>query len=514
MSRRVTREQSARSAYSVAVAQAEDPLVLAIDVGSSSVRAMLFDGRARAVERAAARQPYTLHTTAEGASEIPADELLERIWSCIDEVLRRAGPPARRVAAVAGSTFATNVLGLDGAGRPLTPLYAYADTRATADAAALRQRLDEEAIHQRTGCYLHTSYLPARFAWLARTQPETFSRAERWLSIAEYVERCLFDGGRAGYSLASWSGLLNRHDLTWDKALLAELPVAPEQLSPLAAQHEPARGLRPPFAERWPILRDVPWFPFAGDGAAANLGSGCEGAERVALTVGTTSALRVVLPASPEIPPGLWCYRVDARRSLLGGALSEGGNLFAWLEELLALDGNPARREAALAALAPDAHRLTVLPFISGERSPGWSGSARATIHGLTQATTPLEILRAGMEAVAFRIYWVAERLRPHLPEGFRIVASGGALLQSPAWQQILADVLNHPLAVSAARESSARGAAILALEALGAAPENGPLVAAVVRPDAAAHAAYREAMARQETLYQRLVPDKAKSIS
>ena len=112
---------------------------------------------------------------------------------------------------------------------------------------------------------------------------------------------------------------------------------------------------------------------------------------------------------------------------------------------------------------------MTVLPFLAGERSPGWAGHARATLHGLSQATTPLDILRAGLESVAFRIALVFDLLRRLLPGDPEIVASGGALLGSPAWLQIMTDVLNRPVAVSAVQEVSGRGAALLALEALGA---------------------------------------------
>jgi gluconokinase len=169
---------------------------------------------------------------------------------------------------------------------------------------------------------------------------------------------------------------------------------------------------------------------------------------------------------------------VDGRRSLPGGALTEGGMVYAWMLETLRLEENRLKPvsgearlsglEAKLAQIPPDSHGLTVLPFLAGERSPGWRGDARATIHGLTLATTPLDILRAGMEAVAYRIALVYEQLRSLLPADPEIIASGGALVNSPTWGQIMADVLGRPVTLSRAEEASARGAALLALEALG----------------------------------------------
>ena len=212
------------------------------------------------------------------------------------------------------------------------------------------------------------------------------------MTWGEYLETCLFGQGATSFSAASWSGLLHREHLDWDPQLVAALPVTAAQLPELVDQSTPRRGLRREFALRWPALRDAPWFPMIGDGAAANIGSGCASPGRVALTVGTTTALRAVVtdPAIP-LPDGLWCYRVDSRRLLPGGALTEGGGVFAWLRQALRL-GDPIELEAALAGGEPDAHGLTVLPFFAGERSPGWAGDARASIHGLSFATRPEDI--------------------------------------------------------------------------------------------------------------------------
>jgi len=488
---------------------AEPPLILALDIGTSSIRAVVFDRLGRAVEGMGVRQTHRLRTTPDGGSEADADALLALVWDCVDAVLIEAGPWADAIKGVAACTLVSNVLGVDEAGRAITPMTTYADTRAADEIPALRAELDEREVHDRTGCPLHPSYLPARFRWLARTQPELFRQVQRWISIGEYMELQLFGETAVTYSVASWTGLLDRRQLVWDEALLEVLPVRAEQLSPLTDVNVPRQGLRAPFAKRWRALREVPWFPAVGDGATANLGSGCVTPQRVALTVGTSAAVRAVVPDPVEhVPWGLWCYRVDGRRSLPGGALSEGGNVFAWLKATLRLPETDDL-ETILGAMAPDAHGLTVLPFLAGERSPGWVGDARATIHGFSLATTPLDILRAGLEAVAYRVALVFDLLRPLLPDDPQIVASGGALLHSPTWLQIMADVMGRPVAASQVQEASARGAALLALEALGALDDLSdapPFIGATFEPDPARHARYREGMERQKTLYEKLV--------
>lgn len=496
----------------IAPDRAEEPLILAIDIGTSSVRAVLFDRLGRAVQGVEARQGHEIRTRPDGASEADPDALLELVFQCLDQIVSR-GHLGGKIGGVAACTFVNNILGIDEGNRVVIPLTTYADTRADAEVVGLKADFDETIVHDRTGCRFHPSYLPARFRWLAQTQPDLFRRVARFVSIGEYLELKLFGEAAVTYSVASWSGLLNRSKLEWDRELMAGLPVRAEQLSPLTDARVPRRGLRPKFAARWPMLRDLPWFPAVGDGATANIGSGCVSPARVALTVGTTSALRIVLTDPPDhLPSGLWCYRVDGRRSLLGGALSEGGSVFAWMRATLQLENGP-EFEDSVAGMEPDGHGLTVLPFLAGERAPGWAGHARATIQGLTLATTPRDILRAGLEAVAYRIALVFDLLRPVLPADPQVIASGGALLRSPAWLGIIADVLGRPVSVSQVQEASGRGSALLALEALGALAdmEDAPDFVSVARfPDADTHARYRLAIERQKALYEKLVKSSA----
>jgi gluconokinase len=215
--------------------------------------------------------------------------------------------------------------------------------------------------------------------------------------------------------------------------------------------------------------------------------------------IGTSGALRVLDRSDPpEPPPSLWCYRADAERPLLGGSLSDGGSVVAWLRQLTQLP-EPEEAEREIAKMAPDSHGLTMLPLLSGERGPGWSDRAGAAIEGLTAATTPIDLLRAGLEAVALRF----ALLDADLPGDHTVVAPGGGLANSPAWTQIVADALGRPVAHSGVAEGSSRGAAVMALEALGEQPGEAP-VGETFEPDPEATETYRAALERQQALYER----------
>ncbi|MDQ3412423.1 MAG: FGGY-family carbohydrate kinase, partial [Chloroflexota bacterium] len=183
--------------------------------------------------------------------------------------------------------------------------------------------------------------------------------------------------------------------------------------------------------------------------------------------------------------------------------------------ELLDLPiAGPAMAKAS--TLPPDAHGLTMLPFVAGERSPGWHDGATGVIAGLTLATRPEDLVRAAMEAVAYRFGRIFDRLRPLSPardDELEIVANGGAIVNSPVWLQIVADVLGHPIiALPAEDEATARGAAIVAQIAAGILPDLAAAAdpageATLYTPDPDRHQIYQAGRGRQVELEATLYP-------
>jgi gluconokinase len=410
--------------------------VLALDIGSSSVRAQRFDDR--------------------GA---PAGELRQERYDTDDP--REIVTICRKV--LGGdepdgtSCFGHSLIAVDERWRPLTPLLGWRDTRSAGAAEWLRRRLDAEGVHARTGGFLHPSYWPAKLAWLAETDPEAFRGAAHFLSFPDFLRGT----PETSLSIASGTGLLDLTTNDWDAELLAAL------------------GLD---AGRLPRIVEQPvWL----DAVCSNLGAGCIGEERAALMVGTSGALRVLYETErPQPKPGLFVYRVDERRIAEGGALSDGGNLHAWLERTLAAGSRDAR----------DDHGLTFLPFLGGERSTGWDPDARGALFGLTFDTSPADIRRAALEGVGFRFAAIADLL----PTVREIVATGGGLLKDRAWVQIMADTLARPITLSAVEEASLRGAAVAVLAEPGDAP-----LGDTFHPREERAEAYRWARERHERLYE-----------
>ncbi|HEV8482275.1 MAG TPA: gluconokinase [Blastocatellia bacterium] len=491
--------------------EARPPLIIALDLGTSSARALLFDGRGRNVPGLEAQVPYRMTTTPDGGVEIDADRLVDIVAQTIDQLLTLVGASRETlhpIAAVAACTFWHNLMGVDREGLAVTPVYSWNDTRAAAAARELRNTIDERELHARTGCVLHASYWPAKLTWLRGSQPDLFNRVHRWMSVGEYLYLRLFGRTVCSISMASATGIFNQNECDWDRDTLSSVGIALDQLSLLGDMEAAVSGLSSGYSARWPTLASIPWFPALGDGACGNVGSGCVTSDRAALNLGTSGALRVAWTANEvKIPGGLWCYRVDRRRFVMGGALSNGGDLFGWLQETLRL-GTVEEVEAELDRLSADEHGLTVLPFLSGERSTGWHSEARAAIIGLSLDTTPLEILRAGLESVAYRFAAIYDLIAREIERPSKVIASGAAVLRSPAWAQIISDVIGAGIFTSAEAEISSRGAALMGLEALGVSSIDSVEIALgrAFSPDSERHRRYQDARERQGRLYEAII--------
>ena len=185
--------------------------------------------------------------------------------------------------------------------------------------------------------------------------------------------------------------------------------------------------------------------------------------------IGTSGAMRVAYQGEPpeKIPPGLWCYRIDRRRVIMGGALSDGGGLYRWLKDNLRLVADDDKTEDEIAKRPPTAHGLVFLPFLAGERSTGYHENAAGAIIGLRSSTDTIDIVQAALESVAYRFAEILDQLSD-VCRIREIIASGGALRESPVWTQIIADTLARDMTLPNTREASSRGAVLLALETIG----------------------------------------------
>ncbi|MEO7674406.1 MAG: FGGY family carbohydrate kinase, partial [Pyrinomonadaceae bacterium] len=368
-------------------------LILVLDIGTSSVRAALYDDAGNVLPRTMVKNERTLTATDDGGAEIDADESFDQVVAAVDEVLKKSERIKSDICHVAASSFWHSLVGVDAKGKATTKVYGWADTRSRGEVATLRKKFDETAVHNRTGARFHSSFWPAKLLWIRKTFPDVFKKTAKWLSLSDFVMARLIDGKQlpnismcqhwedvslfglrtfyreqpvpafTSISMASATGIFDLRKCDWDAELVKFLGLKPDNLPQVVQYNDDTFRLNSTFKRRWERLKSAEVFPAIGDGAANNIGAGCVKKTKAALMIGTSGAMRVAYKGSPpdKIPDGLWCYRIDRETVIMGGALSDGGGLYRWLKENMRL-GKDNDVEAEIAKREPDGHGLVFLP--------------------------------------------------------------------------------------------------------------------------------------------------------
>jgi len=407
--------------------------ILALDLGTSSVRGLVLDGGAVPLPGALARRSVEVAVDDSGAATLDAAGYLAALVDCLDELA--AAGRLEGVRLVAASSQWHSVVPLDRGGAPLGPLVTWLDTRPAPPEGAAGPA-DPDAFHQRTGTWWHRFYWTVKLPWLRAAHGAGLAR---FAGLPEFVLGALLTDAPMSVSQASGTGLLDLTRLDWDEEALAVAGVTRAELPVLAPADWRGR-LRGEFARRWPALADVPWTPPVGDGAASNVGSGCFDASRAAVTVGTSAAVRLVQPVVPgaplpHLPASVWRYRVDHERIVTGAAYSAGGNLFAWAKRTLRLpEGDALERE--LSAVTPGKGEVRADPRFGGDRPPGTDPSGAGELSGLAFSTTAAEIFAGLMDGVCQMVGRDLAVLESTVDGKVEVVLGGGAVAAQPWWRR------------------------------------------------------------------------------
>src|SRR5260370_1573737 len=214
------------------------PTVLSFDVGTSGIRAALFDGRGQQIEDLIYTPSGDMWSELGGGRDAGPDQLLALVGNSLNHALMRLPMLVSRVDYVAGSCFWHSLLGVDDEGNAVTPVFGWAERRAANEVLQLRAKFDERQVHARTGCRFHPSYWPAKLLWLRKERADLFRKARRWLSFSDYFSLKLFGAATTSVSMASATGLLNQKKCEWVRELLHELGLSVEQLPPIPTPRE------------------------------------------------------------------------------------------------------------------------------------------------------------------------------------------------------------------------------------------------------------------------------------
>lgn len=443
------------------------PLVVGLDVGTSSVKAAVFGAGGR--RGAVARRAIPRTSDANGRVTQDPGDVRAAVLGALETVVRAAERPPD---AVAVSAAMHALVGLDAHTEPLTPLVTWADNRAADVVADWVAQGTADFVHERTGVPLHPMAPVAKLAWFAESSPSVTARVARWADLKALVAGWLTGDVVTEVSSASGWGLMDVRRGVWDgdATYLAGVDAdhLPEIASPTAI-----RGLRRDVAARIGLPAGTPVVLGAADGPLGNVGVGATAPGVAGLSLGTSGAVRVVVDAVPPVTPGLFCYVLDEQRWVVGGAVSNGGNIVDWLADTLfdpPLGGGAAARAAAVLEVAgaapPGADGLVMVPYLVAERAPLWDPSLPGAYLGLARRHGRAHLARAALEGVSASLGVIADTIDAVAP--ITAVRATGGTMASPLWRELMGAALLRPMTVASVDEGSALGAAALGFAALG----------------------------------------------
>lgn len=450
--------------------QSDQGYILAIDIGTSHVRALLYSRDSGVLAQSAQGYP-TFYPQLFYVEQDP-DEIFQAVVEVIQEVMQIASLPAGQVRALVFAGINQSLIPVDQDGIALMHSFNWADKRALTQNTRLRKQFNLEEIKKKTGCTLHPMYHLPRLIWIKEEAPQIFTQAKRFISIKEYITERLFDEELVDYSIASGTGLWNMHTKNWDNDLLKAAGVKPEQFSRCVETTTLfSKGLTARVAAQVGLKAGTPGVIGAYDGALAHLGSVGMRDDLMSFTVGTGAALRRKQNA-PNIIPGTeaWCYYLAEDNWLLGGVLHDSGNVLKWFVDRF-LSSIPDQADAyahfeELASSVPaGSEGLMLIPHLGGERCPHDFPESEGLLYGLTFNHGLNHLARAILEGLTYNLYSVYRMIAPDLAP--TLVISGG-ILNSPTWLQIVADFFQKELWLPKVQEATAWGGVILALKALG----------------------------------------------
>ncbi|WP_257159164.1 gluconokinase [Corynebacterium cystitidis] len=447
---------------SVPLDESRGPYVLAMDVGSTASRGGLYDASGRPVKRSKQRISHEFESGNDGNSTIDADQIAAECREIVDGVVAFAQDNGLQIKGVAFDSFASSFLLVDDDGNALTQCATYADSRSAKYVSKLRELVDEQAYHQRTGVRIHGSYHPAKLLWAQEEWTDRWEKARWVMTIGEYVYLKLAGVMGLAVSTGAWCGIVNARTGELDTEILEACNVDPKMIAPLHFPDEPAY----PTGTDWPALDGVPWFHGIPDGWPSNVGPGAVDEHTIAVAAATSGAMRVLLPEVPDvIPSGLWCYRVTRDQAILGGALNDVGRAVTWMEKVL----TPIDAEDLDDVLRGDTSEYApvVLPFFSGERATGWAADASASFVGISDDTSAMDLWRGLIEGLAISYERVYEQLDIAGAQPERIIASGRVTTEHQGWLAVLADALECDVIPLAMKRATLRGTAIIALDVI-----------------------------------------------
>jgi len=453
--------------------ECNDIKILAIDIGTSSVRAIVFDSKGSIYVR---KQAYYKTIIPHPGME-EQDPLLIRkeTYRIIAEALQDESVDSNSVKGISFSSQMYGIFPVDYDGNPLYNNIIWSDSRALKYANDVKKTDTGRLFYNKTGCRPNSMFPIYKIKWLKENYPNLEPKTYKYISIKEFILYPLLENWVVDFSMASATGLLDINKKDWSEEALNYAGISVNQLSRLTEGTTSHALVSRSLLELWGLQKDTLIFCGGGDGPLANIGSGASSPGSVNIDLGTSGAARAVVDRPTiDSKESLWCFCLTENLWVSGGILTNVGNAYNWLNTNIANLLNAKDEITAMQQIDSLASKVEVgsnglffLPYLRKARSPHWNDNLVGTLYGLEAEHTVGHIAKALYEAILYDIAIIIEIIGKKVPIEKDVVLTGG-LSKNKGLAQMLAHVLQKNVLIPANSEGSISGAAIFGFYGLG----------------------------------------------
>ncbi|MFD1670778.1 gluconokinase [Agrilactobacillus yilanensis] len=450
--------------------------MIGTDIGTTSTKCVLYDLKGHVI--AHADKGYPLYQDVPDMAEEDPEDIFNAVIDVLGQVIRKVKVKPEEIKGVSFSSAMHSLILMDENDEPLTRAITWADNRAAKYSEELKANGLGAEIYAKTGTPIHPMAPLSKMLWLKNEQPDLFKKAKKFIDLKTYVFFKLFGVYQMEYSIASATGMFNIFELKWEPQVLDLLDITTDRLPELVAPTDTIDHINDSYGKLLGIAQTTPFVFGASDGVLSNLGVNAIDPGVVAVTIGTSGAVRVVVDKPMVDPNGrLFCYALTKDKWVVGGPVNNGGIVFRWVRDQLFAPEKITAEQMQVSSydiltqiaekIPAGSDGLLFQPYLGGERAPIWNAYARGSFFGLTRQHTRAHMVRSALEGIVYNLYVVMLMIEGIAGKPKRIQATGG-FARSALWRQMLADIFEQDVTIPESFESSCLGAATLGLYALG----------------------------------------------
>ena len=438
------------------------PYIIGCDIGTTNVKSVAFDSVSGEILTSHSESYEMQHPQPDWSEQDP-----EVIFQAVCKTIITVTDSCKEHGDLLGISFSAamhGVLALDKNGKQLTNLIIWADNRSSDVAIKLRSSAVGKKIYHNNGTPIHAMAPVCKLLWLKKSEPGIYRNTSKFIGIKEYIIYRLTGNFVIDYSIASATGMFNIREMKWDEYTLKKLRLKSEKLSQAVS---PYHIEKLPADNLFQLPEGTRLIMGASDGCLANLGSGAIKTGSMAVTIGTSAAVRISFDkAYTDHLMKTFCYVLDEKTFIVGGPSNNGAVIFEWLMNTFfpKEEYDAVFKEAS--TIKPGSDGLLFYPYLLGERAPLWSSEVRGGFSGLDIQHTRSHFARSVMEGILLNLSSIGKILL-EMQDIDTIYANGG-FARSPVWVQMLADIFGKKVVLNETVETGAAGAAMMGLKALG----------------------------------------------